>query len=59
MKVTIELLAGSDHHRPSKLDIAKNIGALDRAIDGKPQVRDFILMADTKSILEGIAKELP
>lgn len=59
MKVTIDLKAGPDGRddvRPQ--DIQANIDALERVIDGKPLSCDFVLLHDTKSILEGIKKEL-
>ena len=60
MQITIELRAGNTPFgKPTKAEIQKNIEALERAIDGKPQSRDFILLLDTKSILEGIQKQLP
>lgn len=43
----------------TKQAIQKNIDALQRAVDGKPSSHDFVLMIDTKSILEGIQKQLP
>lgn len=58
MKITIELLAGPQGSNPTKADMEKNINALQRAIDGKPRCSDFILLNDTKSILEGIQKLL-
>ena len=60
MRITIELLSGPNHNEfVTQADIQKNIDALTRAIEGKPLVKDFVLMSDTKSILEGIKKQLP
>ena len=58
MKIMIELLAGSNKRDPKPADMDKNIEALRRAVDGKPQARDFILLMDTISILEGIKEQL-
>ena len=43
----------------NKNDISKNIAVIERTIDGESQVRDCILMMDTKLILEGIKNQLP
>jgi hypothetical protein len=51
MKVTIELCG-------QKEKINDNIEALNRVIEGKPLCSDFILLIDTKSILEAIKEEL-
>lgn len=60
MQVTIELYSGPTHcYKVTKQEIQKNIDALQRAIDGKPMVKDFVLLLDTKSILEGIKTKLP
>ena len=60
MKVTIELKSSNKTvPYPRKRDIQKNIDALARAIDGKPVACDFLLLTDTKSILEGIQRSLP
>jgi hypothetical protein len=60
MKVTIELFAGADHREMArKSDIDKNIGALERAIDGKSICSDFIPLIDTKFILTAIREKLP
>lgn len=61
MFVTIRLVSGPSHDScsVSKYTIQKNIDALQRAIDGKPLCADFVLLIDTKSILETIQKELP
>jgi len=60
MLVTIEISAGPYRdYRVTKADIQKNIDALDRAIDGKPQANDFTLLMDTQTILEGIQQQLP
>ena len=42
-----------------KIDIDKNIAALDRAIQDNVLTMDFMSLMDTKSILEGIKNELP
>jgi hypothetical protein len=60
VKITLELLSGPNgNDRPTKREIQKNIDALQRSIDGKPQVRDHLLLSDTMSILAGIQKQLP
>lgn len=60
MEITINLKTGPNHKEEvTKQDIQKNIDALQRAIDGKPLAFDFVLLSDTKSILEGIAAKLP
>jgi len=41
----------------TKSDMQKNIDALDRAIKGKPRCSDFMLLIDTKSILEAIQNQ--
>ena len=51
MKVTIELCG-------QKEKINDNIEALNRAIERKPLCSDFVLLINTKSILEAIKKEL-
>ena len=58
MEITINLFAGNDHHHPTKKDLDKNIDALQRAIDDKPLSSDFVLLIDTKSILENIKGQL-
>jgi len=58
MLVTIELLQGPNKTEPDCWGIQKNIDALQRFIDGKQQVNDFILINDTISILEAIQKQL-
>ena len=59
MKVTIELKNSSKQESmPTKADIQKNIDALSRTIDGNPVAIDFMLLADTKSILEAIQQQL-
>lgn len=59
MKVTIELKTGPRPYKdPTPMDVQKNIDALQRFIDGKQQVNDFILINDTISILEAIQKQL-
>ena len=59
MQVTIELLAGPHHTKPTKSDVQKNIDALERAIAGKPLCSDWVLLTDTLSILQGIQDRLP
>lgn len=59
MIVQIELLVGHNHDEPTKRDINKNIHALERAINNKQRGGDFVLLSDTKSILEGIKEKLP
>ena len=59
MFVKIELLAGPNKNQPTKRDMNKNIEALERAINGKPQARDFMLLTDTKSIMDAIRDKLP
>jgi hypothetical protein len=59
MKIQIELLAGSDHRYPTKRDMGKNIDAQERAIQGKTQAGDYVLLMDTKYILLGIQECLP
>lgn len=59
MKITINLLAGPDHREiVTEHDVQRNIEALQRAIDGKSLAADFVLLMDTKSILEGIKAKL-
>lgn len=60
MHVTIRLNSGT-HEKDyvDKSHIQKNIDAVQRAIDGKLQARDFVLLMDTISILEGIQEKLP
>ena len=58
MKITIELCAGSNRHEPYKQDIDRNIAAVDRAIKGEQLCSDSALLIDTKSILQGIRREL-
>ena len=38
--------------------LQRNIDALDRVVEGKMQVRDITIILDTKSILEGVRREL-
>jgi len=61
MKVTIDLNAGSFPFflTPTKADIDKNIGAIERAIKGKPIVIDTNYLMDTQSILMVIREQLP
>jgi len=63
MKVIIELCAGdgemSRYRVVTKRDMDLNIEAVDRAIKGKPQCKDFVTLLDTRSILEGIREQLP
>ena len=60
MQVTIELRAGPCHDDAvTQRDIQKNIDALRRAVDGKPQAQDSTLLLDTLSIMEGIKAKLP
>ena len=60
MKIAIRLKAGPDGNEyVTKADIQKNIDALQRYIDGKPQCTDFASLVDTKSILEGLKDLLP
>lgn len=60
MEVTIDLRAGPSHlERVTKRQIEKNIDALQRAIDGKSLASDFVLLQDTKSVLEAIKAKLP
>ena len=60
MEVVIELRAGANHrHHVTKQEMQKNIDALKRAIDGKPLASDYVLLIDTRSILEGIQAKLP
>ena len=60
MQVTIELAVGANHFKKvTKQAIQKNIDALQRSVDGKPLSSDFVLLLDTKSILEGIKAKLP
>jgi hypothetical protein len=59
MKVIIELQTGPNHSdivEPG--DVDKNIEALERALNGQMQGRDFILIQDTISILKAIKKAL-
>ena len=59
MKVTFTLdLEGARQFEDLAFAIQKNIDALERAANGKQLSRDFVLMNDTKSILEGIRREL-
>jgi len=60
MKIQIELSTGNSHYPyVTQEDLDRNIEALDRAIEGKSLALDFVLLTDTKSILEAIRKELP
>ena len=59
MFVKIELLAGPNKRTPTKLDMDKNIEAMDRAIKGKKLFGDDVLLVDTRSILYGIRERLP
>ncbi len=59
MIVKVELVSGPEARGPVKADMAKNIAALERAIEGKPWPNDFVLMIDTKSILLKMMEELP
>ena len=59
MKVTIDLINGEKSKHVSKVDLNKNIEALERAIEGKPQCSDFVSLRDTLTILEAIKKQLP
>jgi len=60
MKVTIEIDSGNGPYgMVTKADVEKNIQAIQRAIDGKPQAQDSLLLVDTKWILKGIQKECP
>lgn len=52
MKITIELRNCTNAH------VIKNIEAQQRAIDGKSLPNDFVLLIDTKSILNGIQEFL-
>ena len=59
MEITIEIRSGSKHNdMVTKADVQKNIDALSRAIEGKPRASDFVLLIDTRSILEGIQQQL-
>lgn len=60
MNVTIEIKIGNGRE-PTKVDIQKNIDALDAAIAlCKVDIpTSTALLIDTKSILEGIKRELP
>jgi len=60
MKVTIEIAAGRFPSRDivTKADVEKNIQAIQRAIDGKPQSQDATLLIDAKYILIGIQEQL-
>jgi len=60
MKVTIDIAAGNNQFGlVTKTDVEKNIQAVQRAIDGKSQAQDSILLLDTKWILIGIQEQLP
>ena len=63
MKATIELLNGPSHNPyVSKKDIQKNIDALQDCIDNINKWGNsshINLLIDTKSILEGIQRQLP
>jgi len=60
MKIDIDLIAGpySNRKSPTKRDVDSNIRAIQRAIDGKPLANDCVALIHTKSILEGIQKQL-
>lgn len=63
-EVKIELRCGPGKYPHTRLqvyqeDIDKNIAAIDRAIDGMTTAKDVVLLNDTKSILEGIKRQLP
>jgi len=58
--VEIEIRTGPAHREQVfKRDIQKNIDALNRAIEGKLLSGDFVLLIDTRSILEGVQNKLP
>lgn len=59
MKVTFTLdLEGARQFVDIAFAMQRNIDALERAANGKSLSKDFVLMNDTKSILEGIQREL-
>jgi len=59
MNVTIDLRAGPLHrHDITRIDIDKNIEALGRAQTRKQIAADWVLLQDTKSILEAIRNQL-
>ncbi len=60
MFVKIEILTGRGKaFMVTKADVQKNIDALERTIQGNPKLAcDDALLIDTKSILEGIQREL-
>lgn len=57
--MNIKLKLCGPHSSVRKTDIDRNIAALDRIIQGEALAMDFMLLMDTKSILEGIKNELP
>ena len=58
--VKLELRAGPRGGKyVTKADMARNIEALQKAIDGKMSGADHILLIDTKNILEAIKAQLP
>jgi len=60
VRVEIEIRTGPAHREQVfKRDIQKNIDALNRAIEGKLLSGDFVLLIDTRSILEGVQNKLP
>lgn len=61
MLVNIELRQGNYPYsqKPTKQGIQRNIDAIQRTIDGTPQVADMYLLIDVKSILNSIQTKLP
>jgi hypothetical protein len=60
MKLELDLRHGSFHNPVGcREDFDDNLKALQRAIDGKPLAVDFVLLMDTKTIIEQIQKQFP
>ena len=61
MRIDIELITGpyGNHKFATKKDMDINIKALERVIEGKPLPSDIESLVSTKSILEGIQRQLP
>ena len=58
--VTIELAYGPKRSSTvKKEDIDENIAAFDRAVAGKSLACDFVVLADTRSMLLAIRDQLP
>ena len=59
MLIQINVVAGGNNHAPTKEDVQKNIDAIQRAVEHKPECSDDVLLLDTQSILIAIQDNLP